>query len=449
MPVSSRHPEFEKLYSKIERTEAAFDGEVAEYVPKLTGQTTAQWEAYVGRAAFYGVTERTALALVGALVRKPFTLERIAGDEPLTDDAMFGETLQHAYLSLLLQGRIGLHVDYDEVAGSPKLVVYESEHIINWTDRFVVIEECVQEQDPDDEFVTKDVPQWRELRINNDGQYEVRLWRQTGRDQYDIVDVRVPLVRGIPLTDIPFWFVTPYDTSKSLYNPPLSNLAELNIQHFKVSVDLGHAAHFHALPQPWIAGDIYSADPNQVRREVAVGTETFLQLREGSTIGYLEPTGNGLPFLKDLRTDLETQMFNAGSRLLQAKNGVESAEALRIRSGSEGAVLETIASTLEHALTKALTVYNGWAGSTVEPVVTLNRDFTAQHLDPAELKALLEAHVAGVISLDTLLTRLFEGEIVADVKKERKALEAEKEAEPTPQVVVQNPNTSALIAEKP
>ncbi len=448
MPVSTRHPEFSKLYSKIEVTEAAFEGEVADLVPKLTGQTTAQWEAYVSRAAFYNVTERTALALVGALVRKPYTLSRVAGDEPLTDDATFAETLQHTYLSLLLQGRVGLHVDYDEVAGSPKLVVYEAEHIINWSDRFIVIEECVQEQDPDDEFVLKDIPQWRELRINDAGQYEVRIWRQTGRDKYEVVDVRVPLVRGIPLTAIPFWFVTPYDTSTKLYNPPLSNLAELNVQHFKVSVDLGHAAHFHALPQPWIAGELFSADPNQVRREVSVGTETFLQLRENSTIGYLEPTGNGLPFLKELRTDLETQMFNAGSRLLQAKNGVESAEALRIRSGSEGAVLETIASTVEHALTKALTVYNGWAGSTVEPVVTLNRDFTAQHIDPAELKALLEAYAANVITLDTLLTRLFEGEIVADVKKELKALES-KAADQANQPTAPNPNNSTLIVQNP
>ena len=141
--------------------------------------------------------------------------------------------------------------------------------------------------------------------------------------------------------------------------------------------------------------------------------------------------GSRVRYVSSNKPHVYLQCLKSYSRLLTVKKGVESAEALQLRSGSESATLDTLAKALEHALSQALITYNAWAGSSTEPTITLNRDFTASVLDPAQIKALLETYAAGVITIDTLLQRLFEGEIVADVEEEKKGLQApEPEAAP-------------------
>jgi hypothetical protein len=416
MPVNSRHPEYEAIYERYKTTTHAVDGNVKEYVPRLSGQTEKEHESYVGRAAYYNVTERTLNSLVGALLRKPFTLEG-STEPPFTTAVNFEEFLQSCYLELLQGGRIGLLVDYDESLGSPKLVSYSSQNLINWTDQFVVIEECVLQPDPDDEFKLRNVQRWRELRLNEEGLYEVRLWTKAGPNSKPVItEILEPTARGKRLDFIPFYWVNARDNTPVPVSPPLFGLASLNIQHFCTAVDLAHGLHKLALPSAVLIGDLVSADPLNPPREIKVGGDEFIHLTQGSDAKYLEFSGAGLNAIQAQINHLEEQMFQAGSRLLTNKGGVESAEALRLRAGSETAVLNTLANALENGLNAALEVYALWGGEAKS--IKLNRDFTESQMDPAELKVLLETYAAGVITLETLLTRLFEGEIVSDVQKE-------------------------------
>lgn len=426
MPVSTKHPQYVASFDMIQTVEDAVTGNVKQekYIPRLTDQSQAAWDAYVGRAAYYNVTERTLVALVGALLRKPYSIEGLVGDVPNVDETTFDEFLQRAYRLLFTQARVALHVDYDDVAGTPKLIAYASENIINWSDDFKIIEESVTVRDEDDPYVLKSIPQWRELYLD-DGVYNVRVWRQVGRsEKYEVIEQYTPTIRGATFDFIPFWLVTPYDNSDTVYTPPLASLAELNVLHLRFSVDLGHGLHFTALPQPVISGDLqtHSMDPNAPVQKLSIGSENAWLLTPGSTASYLEFAGTGLAAVSNHIKSIEEQMYSSGSRLLTVKRGVESAEALQLRSGSESAVLVTMALSLENALTSALEVYNKWAGSSAEPVVKLNKDFTAAPLDPAQMKVLIEAYNAGILSLDTFLNRLYEGEVVADVEAEKAAL---------------------------
>lgn len=426
MPVSTKHPQYVANFDTIQTVEDAVAGTVKQekYVPRLTGQTEDAWKAYIGRAAYYNVTERSLVALVGALLRKPYSIDGLAGDVPHVDETTFDEFLQRAYRLLFTQARIALHVDYDEAAGSPKLIAYGAENIINWADDFKIIEESVTVRDEDDPYVLKSIPQWRELYLE-DGVYNVRVWRQIGRsEKYQVVEQYTPTIRGAVLDFIPFWFATPYDNSDTLYTPPLATLAELNVLHLRFSVDLGHGLHFTALPQPVISGDLQvnATDPNSAAQRLSIGSEYAWLLTQGSTATYLEFAGTGLGAISTHIKNIEEQMYSSGSRLLTVKRGVESAEALQLRSGSESAVLITMAMSLENALASALAVYNQWAGSSVVPVVELNKDFTAAAIDPAQMKVLIEAYSAGILSLDTFLKRLYDGEVVSDVEAEKAAL---------------------------
>lgn len=426
MPINSTHPEYQRHIDDVTKTKDAFEGCVKDYVPRLVGQSNLQYEVYRSRAAYYNVVQRTVMALLGALTRKPYTLEGVVGDEPLCDDSCdFAEFIQQAYVELMVGGRIGFLCDYNADMDSPYLVSYRAEDITNWGENFVVLREMYYGQDAKDPYVTVEMCRYRELFLDENGVYTVRIWEQQGNrgKAYKLVDTVQPTYRGRSLEFIPFIFCTPYDTSKSVFKPMLSNLADINLEHFRVATDIAHGAHYLALPTPYIAGTL--ANDAQV---VHLGSDQFIQLQQGGAVGFLEFQGTGMKFLLDLQKLKEEHMFNLGSRLLQYKAGVESSEALQLRLGAEGASLVTIANSLEVALTEILEIYNIWSGyPELEVELSLNKDFTPAKMAADDIRVLLELFQQGAITLETMMQRLYEGEVVDNAEEEIEGLTGQEE----------------------
>lgn len=428
MPINSTHPQYDAKIDSITQTTNAYEGEVKQYIPKLTGQTQQQYDAYRSRASFYNVVDRTASALIGALMRKPYTLDGVVGDEPVCiDGSEFSELVQTCYLELLIGGRVGIMCDYSEEWDSPYLLTYRSEDITNWGDNFVILRESYYSQDPQDQYNTVQRMRYRELYLDEAGYYTVNIWEQqpgmngkftlTRNTNFKLTETVQPMYRGQRLEFIPFVFCTPVDTSKEVYKPVLNNLAEINLEHYKISVDVAYGAHFLALPTPYISGQLLND-----QQTVKIGGDEFIQMHQGGQVGFLEFQGAGMSFLLELQRQKEAQMFSLGSRLLQYKAGVESSEALQMRLGAEGASLITLTNSLEEALTEVLEMYNLWYGNTSEVELDLNRDYSPMKLSPDDIRILLETYNKGVITLDTLMQRLYEGEIVDDVDTELQGL---------------------------
>lgn len=434
MPINSTHPEYQRHIDDVTKTKDAFEGCVKDYVPRLIGQSNLQYEVYRSRAAYYNVVQRTVMALLGALMRKPYTLEGVVNEDPVcADGSDFTEFIQQSYVELLTGGRIGLMCDYSEELASPYLLMYRSEDITNWGDNFVVLREHYYGQDHNDPYVTVEKCRYRELFLDEDGYYTVRIWEQmagsngkytnNSRTKFKLVDTIQPTFRGQALEFVPFVFCTPYDTSKSVCKPVLSNLADINLEHFRIATDIAHGAHYLALPTPYIAGTL--ANDAQV---ISLGSNEFIQLQQGGQVGFLEFQGSGMKFLLDLQKLKEEHMFNLGSRLLQYKAGVESSEALQLRLGAEGASLTTVANSLQVALVEILEMYNLWFGDTTTEVnLKLNKDFTPAAMSPDSIRILLEMFQSGTITLETLMKRLYEGEIVDNAEEEIEGLTGQEE----------------------
>lgn len=417
MPISSIRPDIKKHLKDVELTNDAAEGDKDDFVRPLSGQSIENYRAYIERAAYFNVVDRTVSALTGALLRKPYKLDNVEFDSDFTS---FNEVLQTAYRNILLGSRTGIYVDYSDESQTAKLYLYSTEQIINYSDNFIILEECILLPSAKDEYEIEEVRQYRELRLD-DGVYSVRVHREVSQNRYELVSGTIPAIRGLALDFIPFWFCNQNDNSRSLYKPPLFSLAELNIQHFKLSVDLAHGLHYTALPQPYLSGDVVTSGVTSAVN-LAIGTDRVWHLTQGSTVAYLEFSGAGLGMIKTQLEHIEDQMYSAGSRLITTKRGVESAEALVLRAGSESAVLVNIAASLEQALKEAAVVVNMWNGTIGEPTVELNKDFTASVLDPNEIKVLFELYQNNVITLDTLHNRLYAGEVISDVNKEKVAL---------------------------
>jgi len=428
MPINSKHPEFDEYEEAVDLVTDAYEGDVAEYIPKKESQTPQQYQKFIKRPSFYNVVERTTSALVGALTRKPARLENVAGVIPNMDDGdNFEEFVQEAYVTLLTEGRLGILVDFDEENNQPYLVTYCGTSIINWSEDFVVIEECYYAPDKNDKYVQVETTRYRELTLDEAGVYTVNIWEQVKKDQWEITETIQPMVRGAYLTKIPFTFVNPQDCSDDICKPPLFTLAQINIEHFVLQAGLAHIAWVLASPTPTIVGDLQGDETT-----IGLGGDKFIHLKSGGSAQYMEFSGTGSSFVLDLANQKEAQMYSLGSRLLQYKAGVESSDALQIRLGAEGASLMTLRNALNAGLTHALTDYNTWFSSNAIPVVDLNSDFSPAQMSPQTITSLLQLYAAGAITLETMLKRLYEGEIVDESDLNQPGVLASQQEGPAP-----------------
>ncbi len=420
MPINSKHPEYDSSKSML--THDANYGNVKDYVPRLVGQSSKEYEQYRDRAVYYNITKRTNAALTGAILRKPYSTNIDVDIVQAYGGLTFDEFLSQSISDVLIHGRIGILVDYDNEIQYPYIVSYPNGKIINWRYEhgilsMVVLEETTFIPKEDDPYDYQEVVRYRELYLDENGLYAVRLWQEGKQNQFDVVEMFEPTIRGSRLDYIPFVFANTKTTTPDVEEPTLFNIAEINISHFRTSADIEHCAHFTALPQPWLSGDL-----KEETSSLPIGTYEVWQLEEGAKVGYLEFNGNGIKSLQEIAKSKEEAMIALGASLLQGKKGVESAEALRIRQGSESSTLVQLTTSIESAMQQVLTLFYRWLGNETEVEFVLNKDFTNIKLSPQELKALMDAYIAGTISQDTFLHNLYEGEIVKDVENEKNNL---------------------------
>jgi hypothetical protein len=480
MPVNSAHPDFDHAFPHWRRCRDAYAGTDAvkaatlangmttgqsafqpgqrmaqcrSYLPQLDGQDAAQYIAYVERALWYGATKRTVQGLTGAIFRKeptidvPESIQSQMDDITMDGDVTLAEFAKKILEELLVVGRVGALVDMspDAVAPAdrrPYWVQYSAEQIINWkTQRvngktvlsLVVLEESVDIAD-EDEFEHASETQYRVLKLDEQYLYTVEIWKQVttkdanGKDtqSFELDQAYAPTNMGKRLDFIPFVFFAANGLSSGIDTPPLLDLVDVNLSHYRSTADYEHGLHYTALPTPWITGA-----PEQ--SSFSIGPANAWTLTNvDAKVGMLEFTGQGLKPLADAIKEKETKMAALGARLLEApKAGVEAADTVRLRQSGEQGALASIAATLSQGLTKALGWHASWAGADPAAVhVEVNKDFFDVEMPAPLLQQLLGALQAGAISYETFYYNLQKGEIArpgVDADEEQKLIESQQE----------------------
>lgn len=433
--VETKHKTYEVLTPKWERcrdTSLGTDEVKARgtrYLPALDShqRKPEKYSEYILRALYYNAVGRTIDGLAGAIFQKApsITVPDVATvEEDIKDITLNGQPLEMFALGAtreyLTTGRYGILVDMaseEAVTQRPYWVGYRAEDIVNW--RFekmggdqelslVVLREFVDEPDPNDQFVVKPQIQYRVLRLSTEGIYTQQVYKEKlGSDgeprlqkEYVGGEVLTPVRRGEPLNFIPFslpWIVP---------NPPLLDLVDINLSHYRGSADLKHGLHYTALPTPWVAGH------NDTSKPLAIGSGTAWSLEKDGKAGMLEFTGQGLGAIREDLQEMQRQMATLGARLLEeAPRYAETALSVSMRHASDYATLRTIAQVVEQQLTFSLQIHCWWVGTEslvadVEADIELNKVFYDQSVSADELRALLLALQANTISFKTFYARL-------------------------------------------
>lgn len=447
MSVSNQHKEYVKYLQKWERCRTVASGQDAvhdageTYLPRLKDQTDEDYAAYKLRASFFNATWRTIAGLAGMLFRKPATVDVPPSVAPLLAAITpEGDNLQifamELAVDLLKTGRVGIMVDCPPltVTGAtmadaqrlnirPTLCEYDAENIINWgsivinnrqTLSLVVLKETNQ-TGMKDEFTPIEEIQYRVLDLGPTPLvapiYRVRLFQIKDDKDVQIGGDIYPTMNGAALSIIPFYFIGTDDADICPDDPPLIDLVDMNLAHYRVTADYEHGCHFTALPTGYITG-VRTDEANPL--DIYLGSQKMLLLPDAtSKAAFMEFTGAGLSSLKTNLTDKEAMMAVLGARMLeQQRKGVEAAETAAIHRSGEQATLASIARSLSIGITRALQTFSDWAGGGMPVSFNINRDFVPVSVTPQDLTALTMTWLQGGISKETLFDNLQRAEII-------------------------------------
>jgi hypothetical protein len=207
---------------------------------------------------------------------------------------------------------------------------------------------------------------------------------------------------------IPFLIVNSVDVSPDMHRPPILDLVDLNLSHFRTSADYENALHVLSQPTAVITGL-----PEEHPAKFQIGGPQIWRLPEGASAAYLEMQSDGIQGTERALASKEQQMREIGAQMLSSiADSPETATSLRIRQHSQTSVLSSIAGTCSSGLEAALQMALDWDGITGEAEVELNQDFLEAMLDPQMLAELTRTVDAGFMTDEDFVWNLIRGEMV-------------------------------------
>ncbi len=418
MPIDTKHPYYKAQEDSWLDCRNCYNGQKAvkdageRYLPRLSGQSDAEYHAYKTRALFYSITSKTISALTGMALDQPPALKwppKMAKYFEDSNGVQFQECLASTITEILLTSRFGILVDRPSTGGDPYLVLYETESIYNWrTDEegkleMVVLREAYLETSSADKYVTEVKYRYRELELVN-GQLVVRVHEpadSTGKTFDQAIETTITN-NGVPLDFIPFFCVTSMGLGLNPCKPPVQDIVDINLSHYRTSADLEHGRHFTGLPTPWITGA-------ESQHKMNIGSTTAWVIPDASAkVGFLEFQGLGLASLEKALAEKQSQLASLSARLIDnSTRGSEAAETVKLRYLSETSSLRTVvnvAQALMNVVFKAVAKMMGENENDVN--IALNTNFLDTKLSAAELKAWVDAYLSRGISKEIFIHAL-------------------------------------------
>lgn len=408
------------------------------YLPRLKSQDDPEYKSYKQRATFFNATGRTLDALTGMVFSASPKITVPTALDVVLEDITLGGCSLHNFAKMLVdeqvaQGRVGIIVEHPEneldmiTLGEaqamnlrPYARMYKASDIHDWREQsvngrtqlsFVKLHEMV-EVDNGDEFVTDYQEQYRILDLF-EGQYRVRIFQRDPNDRKNwiLIGESFPLMRGAPLDYIPFIIVNASYIGCAVDRPPLLDLVDQNLAHYRNTADYEHGLHFTGLPTPVVSG--VQLEGNE---KLSIGSTTAWVFPDPSAkASYLEFSGTGLSALSEAIKAKEQRMAVLGARMLsEEKRTAESTQTTMIKYAGEQSVLASIAMTAGQAIKMTLEMIADWLGVQGEISASLNTEFGTRMLTAQEITALIGAWQAGAISKQTLFQNLQVANIIQD-----------------------------------
>jgi hypothetical protein len=309
--------------------------------------------------------------------------------------------------------RCGVYVDFPQVEPSrnraedkqknafPMIHTLKAQSVINWDFivvgnqkklSLVVIEENISKLD-DDGFGRTSDTQYRVLRLQKDQDdfvYSVQLYERNEKQIYEAGPLYYPTdYHGKHWNYIPFTFCGAIDNTDEINNPPLLELADLNLAHYRNSADVEESGFI--VGQPIVS--MPSITPEQY--EIIKKDKLAIGARNGfpTKVEIAQASENNLA--KQLMTDKWLQMKEMGARLIE----VGSANKTATQADNEDSIQHSVVSLAVSNISEALQMALRWCAKFALPdhdlkpdelTYVISQDFNKQKYSVERSKLILE-----------------------------------------------------------
>jgi len=457
--VSYRRDDLEAIIPKYQLIRDCIEGEASvklqttNYLPQPNADDTSidnlsRYNSYLVRAVFYGVTGRTLRGLVGQIFLRDPVYDVPDLLQPVIADAN-GEGLDIIQLAkrlctnVMAYGRCGLMVDYPKTLKpttrqqlldgevAPMIKVFDPWNVINWRTvikgskkllSLVVIKEKYEVND--DGFQKLLIDQWRVLRLLPTG-CVVEIWRQ-GTDGTFSIKERYSLCdhKGKELHEIPFKFVGSENNDAEIDNPPMYDMAILNIAHYRNSADYEESCFITGQPTLFVNGLSQDWWENVLGKVIRMGARAAVPLPPESEANLLQSLPNTMPH--EAMAHKERQMVAIGAKLIEQRNIERTATETEIESASDTSVLATAAKNASNMLLWALQKAASFAGiADTQLKFELNTNFDLASMTAEEMRQVMEAWQGHGITFSEMrenlkrsgIAKLSDEEAMAEIEK--------------------------------
>lgn len=412
------------------------------YLPKpnpsdRSAENTERYEQYLQRALFFNATQKTLSALIGAVYRKkPFTVLPDSIDYIYDNIDGNGVSLaqqsQRVTREVIAKGRCGVLVDYPSVEGNvtierarnenlqPYTVVYETKAIVNWlTERqgsqvklkTIVLSEEVESITSI--FTTETIQQFRVLHLDENNQYVQYVYQIDDQENLTDQETIYPTdANGNRLNEIPFTFVGSENNDYSVDEPPLYDLTNVNLSHYRNSADNEEASFIHGQPSLFLYVNngpaVNEANPDGIK----VGSRAANILGADDRAELLQCNANALP--RENMRDKEQMMIMLGARLITPSQQ-ETAEAARIKHAGDNSTLGIIVKNVDNAYTKVIEWLQLFQTGTIEEFAfQINNDFFYEKMNAQDRTAWIMDIQQGIVAVNDYREALRDSGLIPD-----------------------------------
>jgi hypothetical protein len=450
------------------------------YLPKEPGEGNDAYHRRLSRVVLAPWYTRLVRGLVGMVLRKPIKVdsdklrqkEQELLTEHLEDVNLQGDNLQtfakDVFESAIDYNYSGILVEYPDTSGletqadeaamgvRPYWVLYAATDILGlrWQQigaqrvlTQVRLKQTVTEETG--EFGEEEIEQVLVYDRVNDEEIGYRVRWRIFRETEEKGKKKVWILHNeglLSLPEIPFALCYTDKKCRLELQPPMLEVAHLNVRHYQLSADLDHALHIASVPRMFIFG----ASPEEIGAMDSIDEAVCIPRAE-ARVEWSSAKLDSFAPLQSRITEVEGQMSALGlSTLVSQKNVGESAEAKRLDRTQGDSIMAVIAQSLQNALNQALYFHLQYLNIQEKASCSVSRDFDLSQMDAQMIGALYQVRQGGDLSQETFLGLLKQGEIglpddwtVEDEIERLKAafeaqtktqLPAKPEDEPYPQV---------------
>lgn len=415
--VDQKHPSYEKSSASWQKIRDCMEGEDTvkgkgeTYLPRpggMSGEYADAYDPYKERAHFPLITSYALSGALGIVVTKlpefnvPKELEYLVKEA--TKD---GRSLSQLFLDIIIEifqtGRVPILVDIVE-DNEFRFVQYKAESFINWKTNVVGTEKSLilgvlEESRPQstDIYSHDSDTVYRVLSLTPEGKFMSELYAKDSKLYDD--SLTVPEHMGTTINEIPLFVAGSINNSFDMQPIPLTPVANCSVQIYRKEADLANSEYLSCNPTLCVVGATNDDDlPN------VVGSSVMMVIpNEQARVFYTKTDTAALTHVKSHISDLYDEAIRHGVAILDARKGVEAAEALRIRQATQSASIYSIYLAALNALKQGIVLMCKWGGYNADEVVIDAPTALTQGIpDPSVLKEIIEGYGQTVVPMTVI-----------------------------------------------